>query len=158
MKHLKRFNEGRSPQIWKSDEAKEVLSKMYDIKEEVSLGSFSDFLVPIDQYIEYAEKYNGDVAGNRFQSLGEFKNMIEEELDSVISPVIYIAPYWFGRSPDDLLSFRMVYADTVYIQISDFFDDFSVDDQHKVGNATRADECGLFKSESGKIFLRIWWD
>jgi len=162
MKHLKKFNEAREHRVDRPDEAREVLSKIYDIVDLVRLGpdetDFTDFLVPLDQFITYANKYDGSIAGNKFDSLEEFKNTLEDKLESVISSIIYIAPFWFTRSVNDILNFGDVYSDTVYIQLTDFVSDLSREEQRVIGDSVDADECGLIKSVSGKVYLRIWWD
>lgn len=160
MKYLKTF-EYREKQIWEKDEALIVLSKIYNIKDVVNLGhrpsDLHDFLVEIDDFIKYADTYDGRFASNRFENISWFKHDISKHIEGrAISPVIYVAPFWFSRTENDLIEFRDVYSDTVYVQI--ITPNFSKEEIEEISNDLRADECNLIKSESGKIYLRIWWD
>jgi len=158
MKHISKFKE-HSNQIWNKDEAQKVLSQIYTIEDTVNLGyrpeDLHDFLVDVDEFIKYADRYNGSFADNEFESLNQFKSNILNHVEG-ISPVIYVAPFWFSRSESDLLEFKNVYSDTVYLLIVS--PNFSIEEQQEVQNTLKAHECDLMKGESGKVYLRVWWD
>ena len=156
MKHLKLFE--RFDQIFTSEKARETLSLIYDIKDEVNLSpgsssGFLDFLVDVDVFIKYANEHNGNFAGNQFE-LDEFKYMIEFELDD-ISPIIYVAPFWLSRTREDLVEFKDVYSDTIYIKL---VSTISTEEIKKIKKKVKAHECDVFEGESGNNYLRIWWD
>ena len=69
MKYLRKFNESMSKQLVNSDDAREVLSKIYDIVDEIDFHSFVDFLVDIDQFMGYVDEHDGYFAGNRFDTI-----------------------------------------------------------------------------------------
>lgn len=159
MKHIKLFEAHRSifdEQIWQVDKAREVLSKVYNIEDEVKLSAnLTDFLVYIDEFMDIMEKHNGHIAGNAFHTTNEIKDALSTLERFGISPVIFIAPFWLTRSESRILNFEDVYADTVYIQL---IDSVRQDDIEKIYNELKVDEVFVVKSESGKDYLRIWWD
>lgn len=158
MIYLKKFNE--SKQLIENEDAKIALSKIYNIVDAVRLGvgprSMVDYLVNIDEFINYADKYDGAFAGNKFDSLSEFKEFIEDKIDSVVSPLVYIAPFWFTRTEEEIFNFGDVYSDTIYIRL--IGSDLTREEQLEIQESTESDECDLFISESGGTYLRIWWD
>lgn len=167
MKHLMGFDEamefhkdGREKQLDTPDDARVVLSKIYDIVDEIKLGprdhDFVDFIVEFDDFIKYAEEHDGSFAGNRFDSLDEFKSFMENEVESVISPLIYIAPFWFTRTESDLLTFRDVYSDTIYVKLIN--GDLGKKEIKSLQDSLECDEMNIIKSSTGESYLRIWWD
>ena len=137
MKYLRKFNEELDShgRIENSKEAKEILSKIYDIKDEINLGSLTEFLVDIEQFLNYVDKYNGSFAGNRFDDTEEFKDFLEnyiETFNALISdePIIYVSPFWMSRRESDILEFGDVYSDTIYLKISD---EISIRKKHIMG-------------------------
>lgn len=147
-------------QIWKSKDALRWLSQIYKIEDSVNLtpfrddndeGSFYDFLVPVDDFLKLAKEHNGSFAGNFFDSIEHFEEMINYIKDN-FSKEIYVAPFWMSRDVKDIVEFGDVYADTIYIvdngkiRKSDF-SDYSPDE--------------FFKMESKykkRTYIRIWWD
>lgn len=89
MKHLKRFNEelNWAGQIENSIEAKKLLSQIYDIKDELSLGSFDEFLVDVDSFLNYADKHNGYFADDRFDNISESIDTIREYINDILLPL-----------------------------------------------------------------------
>lgn len=176
MKHLKYFKESNNRQLDDMDEAREVLSQIYDIEDELKLGrNYGDFLVDVDQFIEYAEKHNGFFGGNYFQSLSQFKHdLLEDEIESINSiigekPTIYVAPFWFTRTYDDILKFKDVYSNTIYIEVkSSIIDRIFKDEEYKSDLSSKirdlqerigADEAFIMReSVNGVRYLRLWWD
>lgn len=156
MRHLKTYNESFS-QLDNPDDARVVISKVYNIVDEVELSKrLVDFIVEIDQFVKYADEYGGSFAGNRFHSLQEFKEFVEDQVDGIVSPLIYVAPFWFTRREVDITEFRDVYSDTIYIKI--ITPNFSLEEIDQVQKQLGCDECHLVKSKSGDIYLRVWWD
>lgn len=175
MKYLRKFNEGMSEQLVNSDDAREVLSTVYNIVDEIDFRSFNDFLVDIDQFIGYVDKYNGYFAGNRFNTIEEFKS----ELDDVIegfnylisdTPIMYVSPFWFSRRPEDITGFESfaVYSATIYLKVDNNiieemrndrdFNSKIKDDIDKLKIRLDIDEVGIHKSVNGNYYLRLWWD
>lgn len=172
MKYLKKFNESRE-QLFDADEGRKVLSQVYDIVDEIPMHRISDFLVDVEKFIEYAEEYDGYFAGNRFDTFDEFKQMLDIEIEGInafmgSSPIYYVAPHWFSRTPDDILKFEDVYSATIYTNIDDDVikgmqndEDYKRDIWSSINDLrTRieADEAHIMKSVKGKYYLRIWWD
>ena len=161
MKYLNKFNEARrEKQLINAKDARKVLSTIYNIVDEYCYdpipreNSLVDFLVDSDQFLDYAEKYDGFIAGNKFESPESFKYIINDYL-SGISPVVCIAPFWFTRDPSTLTEFRDVYSDTIYVKIIEKITKKKI---NEIQDRLEADECHLVKAVSGDIYLRIWWD
>lgn len=172
MKYLKSFNESRE-QLTDSDKAREVISKVYDIIDEIPFDLNIDFLVDINQFIDYANKHDGSIAGNIFNSLDEFKRVLQDEIEGLNlsigdSPIIYVSPFWESRFPEDILEFGDVYTDTVYIRLDNsIVDKMKNDDRYNqsiwsdiqiLESRIKADETDILKSTNGDYYLRIWWD
>jgi len=159
MKYLKTF-ESRGRRLNDCAPAKRTLSKVYNIVDDIILwgrGSdeFYDFIVEFDDFMKYANEHNGSFAGNKFESLEQFKRFVENSLESVISPLIYVAPFWQSRTISDIVDFKDVYSDTLYVKLLDDITDEEIDELFK---SLEADEIGVKKSKSGEKYLRIWWD
>jgi len=158
MKYLKYFE--KADQLWKADQARDILSQVYTIVDEVPLsGEFSDFLVDYQDFFNIVDKYGDDYcfATNGIDTkISDIKYYIEYELD--FSPRIMIAPYWVSRSPSDILSFKKytIYSDTLYLLIDS--DELSSEEVETIGRKYNADEYNLCKSKNGEIYLRLWWD
>lgn len=150
--------DNKNLQLWKSNDARPIISEIYTIIDEVYLGPQNsdpiDFLVSVDQFIQYAIQYDGYFAGNVFQNIGELKHMLEFDTDG-ISPTVYIAPFWFTRTKADLVNFWDVYSDTIYIKLLYDLSDEEVD---KIKEKLKADECYMMEGKSGNLYLRVWWD
>lgn len=144
----------REKQITTSDEAREVLSEIYEIVDEVEFASFKDFLVPPDEFIDYSKKYNGNFAGNVFDSIEELQDILELEIEFV-SPIFYMAPFWFTRTKSDIVDFKEVYSDTIYIKL---LYDLNEKEIKKIRKKLEADECHIMNGLSGDTYLRVWWD
>ena len=149
--NIKSFLEHRD-QLFKGNQAEPILSQIYDIKDKIYLDPYrkedglTDFLVDYSQFIEYATKYN---------KLSQFKEMIET-ISKLINGEIFIAPYWFSRTKDDILNFSNVYSDTIYVKVDDIF--VTKYDLNKINQSIEADELDIMTSESGNKYVRIWWD
>ena len=156
--NIKSFLEHRD-QLFKGNQAEPILSQIYDIKDKIYLDPYrkedglTDFLVDYSQFIEYATKYNGHFAG--FNKLSQFKEMIET-ISKLINGEIFIAPYWFSRTKDDILNFSNVYSDTIYVKVDDIF--VTKYDLNKINQSIEADEFHIMTSTSGNKYVRIWWD
>ena len=149
--NIKSFLEHRD-QLFKGNQAEPILSQIYDIKDKIYLDPYrkedglTDFLVDYSQFIEYATKYN---------KLSQFKEMIET-ISKLINGEIFIAPYWFSRTKDDILNFSNVYSDTIYVKVDDIF--VTKYDLNKINQSIKADELDIMTSTSGNKYVRIWWD
>ena len=158
MKHLELLeNFNSDKQIIDSDSARESLSKIYTIEDEVSLsfdGKFKDFLVDSEQYIKYAKKYDGNFAANEFDI--DDAIIMMEYISFHITPVLYVAPFWFTRFISDIEDFRDVYSDSLYIPVNDLTRSKSL--LYELERKFNPDEIDKIESDSGKEYIRMWWD
>jgi hypothetical protein len=167
MEHLQSFLESWD-QLMKGKDARPVLSQIYTIQDEINMDPHRgedalliDFLVNYDDFIKLAIQRDGDFAGNRFNSLNEFTKFVDE----IVKPLfpnneLYIAPFWFTRTKDDLLKDHFPYADTLYVKVdSTFINKYNLE---KMNQTIKADECSVITqyrpSNSGNQYVRLWWD
>ena len=152
----------RSESMWKSSQAREAISEIYTIVDEIYLDprrkedGFVDFLVEMSEFTKYAEDYNGFFAGNRFQTFKEFESFITNYIDGIISPLIYVAPFWMSRTKEDIVNFGDVYSDTIYVKVIDTEPD--KEELEEINKVIKADEIHLMTSKSGDKYVRFWWD
>jgi hypothetical protein len=168
MEHLQSFLE-RWDQIFKGKDARPIINQIYNVQDEINMDPgrseedalLIDFIVNYDEFIKLATERKGHFAGNAFNSLKKFTIYVDE----VIKPLfpkneIYIAPFWFSRTKNDLLNDHPPYSDTLYIKVdSTFQNKYNLE---KMNQTIGADECDVITnyrpSNSGEQYVRLWWD
>lgn len=177
MNYIKKYNtfesfltNSREPQLVNADIARNVVSKIYKIEDEYSMGSLVDFLVDTDKFLEYAFKHNGSLAGNFFDSLDHLTEVLDKIKEISKVERIFVAPHWFSRTESDIIKFGDVYSDTLYIKMENGFPETYMSSRKRIlapedkiilfeiKEITNGDEVDVVTSINGNSYIRVWWD
>lgn len=134
--------------------AREALSKIYDIQEEVGDGALTDFLVPIDNYFQVLIDNNANLINSKVKDLLVYKQYLMNKLSSV-SKHVYVAVPWFTKDEKQLSEFNLAFFKNLYVEILDR--NFSIEQQDAVMDSLDADEVRIMRGKSGKVYLQLYF-